>query len=210
MEERAPDSAETQRLLQRLRADEPHALDKLFARYRPYLSEFASLRLDPKLRRRVDPSDIVQEVQLEATRRMEDYLRQAPMPFRLWLRQLAQDRMLQMRRFHLAAGRRAMGREVALPERSSLALARQLLAGGSTPSQRLDQEELARRVRRAVSQLPEMDHEILLLRTFERLSFEEIALLLKIDPAAARKRHGRALLRLGKLLSEGGLKESHL
>jgi RNA polymerase sigma-70 factor (ECF subfamily) len=85
-----------------------------------------------------------------------------------------------------------------------------LLAGGSTPSQRLDQEELGRRVRQAVSQLPEMDREVLLMRTFEALSFEEVAFLLQIDPAAARKRHGRALLRLGKILSEFGLKESHL
>jgi RNA polymerase sigma-70 factor (ECF subfamily) len=210
MEEPASDSAGTQRLLQRLRAGEPHALDELFARHRLYLSQLAELRLDPRLRRRVDPSDVVQEVQLEATRRMEGYLRQPPMPFRLWLRQLAQDRMLLMRRFHLRAARRAMGREVALPERSSLVLARQLLASCSTPSQRLDQEELARRVRRAVSQLPEMDREVLLLRTFEELSFEEVAFMLKIDPAAARKRHGRALLRLGKILAESGLKESQL
>jgi RNA polymerase sigma-70 factor (ECF subfamily) len=103
-----------------------------------------------------------------------------------------------------------MGREVALPERSSLVLARQLLASGSTPSQRLDQEELGRRVRHAVSQLPEMDREVLLMRTFEGLSFEEVAWMLKIDPAAARKRHGRALLRLGNILSELGLKESQL
>jgi RNA polymerase sigma-70 factor (ECF subfamily) len=97
-----------------------------------------------------------------------------------------------------------------LPERSSLVLARQLLARGSTPSERLNQEELVRRVRQAVSQLPEMDREVLLMRTFEGLSFEEVAWMLKIDPAAARKRHGRALLRLGKILSEFGLKESDL
>jgi RNA polymerase sigma-70 factor (ECF subfamily) len=210
MEEPAADSAETQRLLQRLREGEVQALDELLARHRPYVNQLAELRLDPRLRRRIDPSDIVQEVQLEALRRMEDYLRQPPMPFRLWLRQLAHDRMLLMRRFHLGAARRAMGKEVALPERSSLVLARQLLAGGSTPSQRLDQEELGRRVRHAVSQLPEMDREVLLMRTFEGLSFEEVAWMLKINPAAARKRHGRALLRLGAILSEFGLKESQL
>jgi RNA polymerase sigma factor (sigma-70 family) len=76
-------------------------------------------------------------------------------------------------------------------------LARHLAAGSSLPSQRLDQEELAQRVRRAVSQLPEMEREILLMRTLEENSFEEVALMLKIDPAAARKCHGRALLRLG-------------
>jgi RNA polymerase sigma-70 factor (ECF subfamily) len=118
--------------------------------------------------------------------------------------------MLMMRRRHLGAARRAVAREVALPERSSLLLARQLLAGGSTPSQQLDQQELGRRVRQAVSELPEPDREVLLMRTFEGLSFAEVAYMLKIDPAAARKRHGRALLRLGRILAEGGLTESQL
>jgi RNA polymerase sigma-70 factor (ECF subfamily) len=206
----APDSAETQRLLQQVRAGEPQALDQLFARHRPYLSQLVELRLDPKLRQRVDPSDVVQEAQLEATRRLEGYLRQPAMPFRLWLRQLAQDRMLMMRRYHLGAARRALGREIALPERSSLLLAQQLLAPGSTPSQQLEHQELSRRVRQAVSELPEADREVLLMRTVEGLSFEEVSYLLKIDSAAARKRHGRALLRLGKILAEGGVKESHL
>ena len=87
-------------------------------------------------------------------------------------------------------------------------LAQQLLAPGSTPSQRLAREELAQRVRRALDQMAEADREILLMRTFEGLSFEEIAYLLAIDPAAARKRHGRAILRLHKFLAEGGLTES--
>ena len=114
-----------------------------------------------------------------------------------------------LRRCHLGAARRAVGREVALPDRSSLMLAQQFLARGATPSQQLDQQELARRVRQAVGQLPEADQEVLLMRTFEGLSFEEVGYMLQIDPAAARKRHGRALLRLGKILADGGLKESH-
>jgi RNA polymerase sigma-70 factor (ECF subfamily) len=208
MQESIPDSTQTQRLLQQVRAGDLQALDQLFARHRPYLSQLVELRLEPKLRQRVDPSDVVQEAQLEATRRLEAYLRQPVMPFRLWLRQLAQDRIGMLRRFHRGAARRAVGREVALPERSSLMLAQQFLAPGATPSQQLDQQELARRVRQAVGQLSEPDQEVLLMRTFEGLSFEEVAYTLQIDPAAARKRHGRALLRLGKILAAAGLKES--
>jgi RNA polymerase sigma-70 factor (ECF subfamily) len=101
-------------------------------------------------------------------------------------------------------------REAALPEGSSCALARQLLAADSTPSGRVGREELARRVREAVARLTEADREIILMRTFEALSFEEIARVLDIEPAAARKRHGRALLRLHKLLTDEGLTESQL
>jgi DNA-directed RNA polymerase specialized sigma24 family protein len=48
------------------------------------------------------------------------------------------------------------------------------------------------------------------MQTFEGLSFEEVAYMLKIAAAAARKRHGRALVRLGRILAGGGLKDSHL
>src|SRR5207244_1747906 len=106
--------------------------------------------------------------------------------------------------------RRAVEREAPLPQDSSAALGRQLLAGGSTPSQRLDRQEVARRVRQAVAQLPEGDREVLLLRNFDGLANGEVACILGIDPDAARKRHGRALLRLRQRLLDGGLRESEL
>jgi RNA polymerase sigma-70 factor (ECF subfamily) len=210
MGEAAHESEETRQLLEEVRAGGPAALNRLLARHRPYLQQLVELRLDPKLRARVDASDVVQDAQLEAVRRLPAYLAQQPMPFRLWLRQLACDRVVMLRRRHLGAGRRAAGREVALPERSSLALAAQLHAAGPTPSQDVEQKELARRVRHAVAELPDADREVLLLRTFEGLSFDEVAYLLAIEPAAARKRHGRALLRLHRLLTDGGLTELHL
>jgi RNA polymerase sigma-70 factor (ECF subfamily) len=66
---------------------------------------------------------------------------------------------------------------------------------------------LAERVAHAVDRLSEADREILLMRHGEALPFEEIACLLELEPAAARKRFGRALLRLQKALSEQGLSE---
>jgi RNA polymerase sigma-70 factor, ECF subfamily len=86
----------------------------------------------------------------------------------------------------------------------------QFLAHGSTPSQKLDQRELARRVRHAVARLPDADREVLPMRTFEGLSFEELGYLLEIDSATARKRHGRALLRLHRIRADAGLTESQV
>ena len=60
----------------------------------------------------------------------------------------------------------------------------------------------------ALAQLAEADREILFMRDFEGLSYEEFGWALAIDPAAARKRYGRALLRLQKLLADSGLLES--
>jgi RNA polymerase sigma-70 factor, ECF subfamily len=203
-----PDSAETQRLLRQMRAGDRQAFEQLFARHQAYLHRLVELRLDPRLRARVDASDVVQEAHLEALSRLEAYLKRPALPFRLWLRQIAFDRALKARRYHLGTARRAIGREVPLPEQSSLVLAGQLLAGGSTPSQQMDQQELARRLRQAVAQLPEADREIVMLRHFEGLSNREAACLLRLDPATASKRHGRAMLRLHRILFEGGLTES--
>jgi RNA polymerase sigma-70 factor (ECF subfamily) len=209
MAELTPDSERTCRLLEQVRQGDRQAFEQLLARHRPQLRQFIAQRLDPQLRARVDPSDVVQETQLEVHRRLEDYLERRPMPFRLWLRKTAYERLLMLRRQHIESRRRAVGREVPLPERSSVLLAQQLLASGSSPSQQLDRRELARRVRQALAQLSEIDREILLLRNFDGLSYQEVGYLLEIDSATARKRHGRALLRLHKLLSEGGLEEFH-
>src|SRR5262249_50836712 len=125
-----PESEETQRLLQQIRTGNRQAFDQLLAKHRPYLRQLVELRLDPKLRPRADPPAVVQEAQMEAVRRLAVYLEQAPMPFRLWLRQLANDRLLMIHRRHVKAARRAIGQEVALPDRSSLVLAQQFLAPG--------------------------------------------------------------------------------
>jgi RNA polymerase sigma-70 factor, ECF subfamily len=210
MGEQLTDSAETQQLLQQVRAGKPGALDQLLGRHRAYLRQLVGLRLDSPLRARVDPSDVVQEAQLEAVRRLDSFLAHCPMPFRLWLRQITYDRLLMLRRQHLGAACRAAARDVALPDRSSLVLAQQLLAPGPSPSEQLTRRELARRVHQALAQMPDADHEILLMRNFEGLSNQEVAQVLRSKPAAASQRYGRALLRLRQLLVAGSSAESPL
>ncbi|HZU35449.1 MAG TPA: hypothetical protein VFA18_06065 [Gemmataceae bacterium] len=122
-----PDSVQTQRLLERARHGEPGAANELLARHRRFLRQIVGLGFDPRLRPRVDPSDVVQETQMEAFRRLDDYLKRRPMPFRLWLRKTAQERLLKVQQQHLRTSRRAIGREVPLPAQSSAILAKQLL-----------------------------------------------------------------------------------
>src|SRR5262249_24810900 len=160
----------TQHLLERARSGDDAARNQLFARHRSYLRRLVELRIDPRLRSRVDPSDVVQEAQLEATRRLDGYLSEPPMPFPLWLRQIAYDRLLVLRRRHVEAERRAVERDVHLPDRSSLGLAQQLLAAGPGPGEHMVRREFARRVREALDRLSEADREIVVLRNFEGLS----------------------------------------
>ncbi len=202
-----PDSAQTCRLLEAVSRGDPSALGELLVRYRPDMQAFVDCHLDPRLRVRVDGSDVVQEAQIEVVRRMKDFLKRRPMPFHLWVRRTAYERLLNLRRDHRKRARRSVDREVRWPERSSLLLARPLVNSGPSPSQTLEAREFAERVSRAVGELAEADREILLMRHAEEQSYDEIACLLDIEPAAARKRYGRALIRLQKVLTEHGVLE---
>ncbi len=200
------DSAQTCGLLERIARGDRQALGRLLQHYRPRWHAFIGARLGPRVRARVDPSDVVQEVQLEVVQRMEDYLNRRPMPFHLWARKTAYERLLKVRRDHRRA-RRSVDREVALPERSALLVARPFLADTPSPSEQLAARELSDRVGRAVAGLAEADREVLLMRHLEELSYAEIACLLDIEADAARQRYGRALLRLRKVLKDHGLLE---
>jgi RNA polymerase sigma-70 factor (ECF subfamily) len=202
----ASDSAETCRLLERVHAGDARALDELLKRQRPGLRDFVAVRLSPRIAARVDASDVVQETMIAVVGRMDDFLRRRPMPFRLWVRKTAYERLIDLHR-HQTRARRSVDRERAWPDRSSLLVAGPLLAGGPSPSQQLAAREWAERISRAVARLGEADREVLLMRHGEGLPFEEIGCLLDIEPAAARKRFGRALIRLQKHLTDQGVME---
>src|SRR3954464_11554839 len=74
------DSSETQHLLQQTAAGDRDRFPRLFARHRAYLRQVVELRLDPRVRARVDPSDVVQETQMEAFRRLAGYPPPQPRP----------------------------------------------------------------------------------------------------------------------------------
>ena len=197
-----PDSRETQALLEQVAGGDEEAYARLLERHRPRLLDFVDAHLDPQLRARLDASDVVQETQIEALRLLPDYVRRRPMPFRLWLRKTAYQRLLMLRRKHVNAARRSVGREVPLPDRSSLLLAQRLIAPSDSPSAHLHREELAERMRQALAQLSQADREVLLMRHYEDMSYDEMGCILGVEPASARKRTGRALVRLHKILTQ--------
>ncbi len=99
-----PDVGETQNLLHRIARADASATGELWARYRPALRRMISLRLDQAVARRVDASDVVQDVLIRASQRLEDYLRNPVLPFHLWLRQIARDHVIDAHRRHRAYG----------------------------------------------------------------------------------------------------------
>ena len=202
-----PDANETQELLQGVEQANAGAADRLWERHRDALRRMIGLRLDHALARRVDASDVVQEVLLKANQRLSDYLRNPVLPFHLWLRQIARDHMIDEHRRHRVAARRSLDRErplasPAFSDQSSLDLAAQLRDPNLTPAAAALRHELERRFHAALHRLDEPDREILLLRHFEQLSNGEAAKALGLSEPAAGMRHLRALRKLRAVLGE--------
>src|SRR6187431_1010926 len=159
----SPDS--TKRLLDDAKTGESAAVDRLLGEFREPLRKVIGLRLDPVLARRVDASDIVQDVLLEANQRLIEYLKNPAMPFHLWLRHLAQDRIIDTHRRHRLAQRRSVDREQAIArpawaDESSASLVAHLIDTERTPTSEAIQHELQRRLADAVNKLSDDDREI--------------------------------------------------
>jgi len=204
-----PTRDSTDRLLDDARAGDPAAVDRLLGEFREPLRRVIGMRLDPAVAQRVDASDIVQDVLIEANQRLTDYLKKPDMPFHLWLRHLAQDRIIDTHRRHRLAQRRSVDREqpIARPawaEESSASLVAQLIDTERTPTSEAIAHELRRRLADAVDQLGEDDREVILMRHHEALSNQEVAHALNLTEAAASMRYLRALRRLrGVLVPDG-------
>ena len=191
------------------------AWGSLLQRLRGRLRRMVLLRLDARLQGRVDPSDVLQEAFLDATRRVADYAVEADrMPFYLWLRFLVGQAILNHHRRHLGARARDAGREVALyrgpmPEATSAAIVAQLLGRQTSASHAAIRAERKVRLQSALNLMDPIDREVLVLRHYEQLSNGEVAAVLGLDKSAASKRYARALLRLKDVLAAmpGGLQE---
>src|SRR5262249_39578732 len=118
-----------------------------------------------------------------------------------WLRRiLAHNLFNEARRF--AAQQRDSSREVSLDqvrtgvEHSSVMLARGLAADTPSPSQLAVQREAAVRLADALARLPDDYQTVLLLRIFEELPAEEVALRMGRSAGAVRMLQMRALTAL--------------
>jgi RNA polymerase sigma-70 factor (ECF subfamily) len=192
-------------LLDQVRKGDSSALGSLLEGQRARLERMLALRIDGRLRGRVDPADVIQDAFLEVSLRVEDYLREPSMPFYLWVRFIAVQRLHAVYREHLGAQKRDARREVALaepfyPEATSEALAAQLIGKASTPSQTVARAELRTRLRETLESMDPADREVIALRHFEQLGNAETAQVLGIDESAASKRYVRAMRRLRDLL----------
>jgi len=200
-----PEGEQTQDLLKSVENGDPAAMNQLMDRHREAVRRMVQMRMDRAVSRRVDASDIVQDVLLEASQRLTDYIRSPSMPFHLWLRQLAKDRIIDMHRRHRMAKRRSVDREqnmsgFAADVQSAADLTALLRDAELTPAATALRKEMEERFVLALDQLDENDREIVIMRHFEHLGNSEVAEALGLSAPAAGMRYLRAIRRLRELL----------
>jgi RNA polymerase sigma-70 factor (ECF subfamily) len=186
------------------------AWDVLWRGHHERLLRTVRLRLDPRLRARVDPSDVVQDAWVEARSRLERYVaEEQPIPFGLWLRFLTVQQLHITHRRHFTSGRdpdRERPVEWGVgPEASSDHLAAALAGRDTRPSEAAARGEMQRAVRGALDCLGPVDREVLALRHFEQLSNAECARILGLTESGATRRYLRALGRLKDILKSGAV-----
>lgn len=201
-----PEHEVTQELVRAVADGDKDAVNDLMNRHRDALRRLVHFRLDRKIAGRVDASDVVQDVLIEANRRLKDYVADPSMPFHLWVRQLAKDRMIDLHRRHHAQ-KRSVDKEQPLQgrkfgDRSSLDLAAQLSDQELTPAAATIRKELEERFLEALDQLDESEREIVVMRHVEHLGNGEVAEALELSPAAAGMRYLRAIRRLKSVLTD--------
>ena len=181
------------------------AWDVLWRQHHERLLAVARLRLDPRLRGRVDAADVLQEAWIEVRDRLADYAASArPMPLPLWLRFLVGQQLLIVHRRHFTPGRDPRREEHGgAPEAGSEALARELVCSDTRPSAAAVRGERQRKIQEALDRLDSLDREVLALRHFEQLSNAECARVLGLTESGASRRYLRALERLKHVLTAG-------
>ena len=192
--------------IEQLKGGDQKALATFFDQHRDRLRRMVELRLDPRLRPRLDASDVVQDAFIDVARDLNAYLADPRLPPLLWLRLHVGRRLTTLHRQHLGTRMRDASLEIslyqgALPQASSAALASMLLGRHTSPTQAAERAERMLRVQEALNSLDPIDREVLALRHFEQLGRSEAALVLGISQEAGAKRYFRALKRLKDVLA---------
>lgn len=182
------------------------ALAKYFAQLRGELHQMLRFRIDQRLKRRLDGSDIIQEAYMESCQRLETYLSNPLIPPSAWVRRLVRQVLSKTQREHLGTQCRDVRREFHADELITSVDICELSASMTSPESKLQQGEMRAKLIEILSTMPMLESEILTLVHFESRTLREAAAELNINLEAAKKRYRRAIVRLqGWISSESQL-----
>jgi RNA polymerase sigma-70 factor (ECF subfamily) len=168
-------------------------------RFRPLLLTLAALELDPRFRAKDDVSDIVQQTLLEAHRDLAHFRGTSEPELAGWLKVIVKRNVVNVARRY-RSGKRDIRLEQSARERierSSDNLLKSLQADVSSPSEQLHREERATKLSLALSTLPELEREAVVLKHLHCKTLAEIGRQLErpVDAVAGLLKRGLKKLR---------------
>jgi len=174
-------------------------LAEAFDRLRPRLVAMVGRRVGNKLAARIDPEGVVQDSFLRARPRWQA-LSPKPNDLDAWVYAQVLDRFREVVRGALGP-EHDVDRDIAWPDGSAAPLAEHLVDSHTGPKTAMSRAERSEVVRAALEKLDPIDREILALRYFEGLEYNQIAVILNVDKAnTINQRALRALMKLRKLI----------
>ena len=189
--DRALDPETTVELLNRVRAGDDAARERLVARCLPPLRRWARGRLPSYARDMLDTEDLVQESVIAALRKIEGFEARREGALQAYLRQALANRIKDVIRY-----KRRRPLQTELPEDTA--------DQGESPLDQVIGLENTERYEAAMLRLRDTDREAIVARVELRYSYQELAVALgKPSPDAARVAVARAVYRLAREISNG-------
>ena len=189
----------TQHLVALAKDGDKSAIDQLCRVYGERIRRIVRLRIDSKLRPKIDSVDVVQDALVLALAGLKNFTYRSEGDFLRWLSRIAENKLRDISdKFH--AEKRDIRREIPFKrERTntdggSLGVAGPLQT--TTPSVLLVRKEQLDRLERAIDDLKPEYREVIFLSRIERLSHEEIAVKLGKTKGAVAMLLSRALIAL--------------
>ena len=194
-----------EKLLAEARDGAVDRLGELLQSYRNYLTILASTQLDRRLRRRISPSDLVQETMLAAHRDFRQFGGHTERQFLAWLRSILINCLHHAVDTHLKAKRRDLRCEVSLERASksrgfsSVDLGKILADRGPSPSANARQRERSVNFAAQLAKLRPEYRNVIVMRNLQGLSFDEIATRINRNSGAVRMLWLRAITKFKQL-----------
>jgi RNA polymerase sigma-70 factor (ECF subfamily) len=192
-------------LLMEARSGNSEVLGRLLQGYRSYLRLLAEVEIGRRLQGKVDASDVIQEVFLDAHRYFPQFRGEMEAQFIRWLREILAGTIANLVRRYLGTKARDVRLEQAIAadlDQSSQALGGVVIDPHSSPSQQVAQAEQAFLVAEAMGRLPEDYRKVLTMRHLEGLTFPEIAKRMDRSVDSVEKLWLRGLAKLKKTFGE--------
>ena len=177
----------------------PDPTPEILEPYRRYLTVLATVHLDPRLRGKLDPADVVQQVMARAVTALSGLRSTDAAVVTAWLRAILASELADVAK-HYDRDKRDVNRERSIEadlDRSASGLGAWLTSGHSSPSQRAARNEDVLRLADALADLPDLMREAVVLKHCQGWTLQEIASRMEktVPAVASLLRRGLELLR---------------